>query len=175
MKTCPRCKLTKPFSAFYADKHRKGGFRIYCIPCTIEMHRNDRENNPDKFNSYTKKCRDKTKANVMTHYGNGVCLCLMCGENRLDCLTIDHINGGGTKHLKSLGLYGATFYRWLISNNYPIGYQTLCANCQLIKKMANGECRRKGTTPITASERKIMSERGAKGARSRWGTSKYKQ
>jgi len=71
------------------------------------------------------------KIEVLTHYGNGKCACIKCGFWDARALSIDHINGGGSKHIKSLG---KPFYDWLVENNYPDGYQTLCMNCQWIKK-----------------------------------------
>jgi hypothetical protein len=61
---------------------------------------------------------------VLNHYGN---TCECCGEPLVEFLTIDHINGGGNKHRKSIG--NIHFYSWLIKNNFPIGYRTLCMNC----------------------------------------------
>ena len=57
--------------------------------------------------------------------------CQHCGENVIELLTIDHINGGGNKHRKSLGQ--TNFYSWLKRNNYPIGFQILCYNCNCVK------------------------------------------
>lgn len=48
-------------------------------------------------------------------------------------LSIDHINGGGSKHTKSLNRRGVTFYLWLIKQGFPDGYQTLCYNCNFAK------------------------------------------
>lgn len=53
------------------------------------------------------------------------------------CLSIDHIKGGGNKHLK---LIKGNLYNWLIKNNFPTGFQTLCMNCQFIKRYENNEC-----------------------------------
>jgi hypothetical protein len=35
------------------------------------------------------------KKSVLHHYGNEKYECVLCGENRIVCLSIDHINGGG--------------------------------------------------------------------------------
>lgn len=79
------------------------------------------------------------KKEVLTHYGNGELKCVQCGENRLGCLTIDHINGGGNKHrIKVCKSHGSTaFYRWLKKESYPLGFQTLCMNCQFLKKFGD--------------------------------------
>jgi len=78
------------------------------------------------------------KIDVLTHYGNGKCACVRCGESRPACLSIDHINGGGTQHIKSVGI-GSNFYLWLQKNDYPDGLQTLCMNCQFVKRVENNE------------------------------------
>jgi len=80
---------------------------------------------------------------VLKYYGNGKAACIICGESRLACLSIDHIYGGGSKHRKVLGIRcSASFYRWLIKQGLPPGYQTLCMNCQFIKRAENHEVRR---------------------------------
>ena len=87
------------------------------------------------------KNRFEVKLEVFTHYGNNKCACVKCGESRLACLSIDHINGGGNKDRgKRLG---HDFYSYLRKCNYPLGFQTLCMNCQFVKKVENSELRRK--------------------------------
>lgn len=48
-------------------------------------------------------------------------------------LTIDHIDGNGAEHRRTLKRGGITFYRWLINNGFPSGFQTLCYNCNCAK------------------------------------------
>ena len=88
------------------------------------------------------------KKDILTHYGGGKCACVICGESRLACLSIDHINGGGKAHcrdIKTEGRYraGRGLYLWLKKNNYPKGYQTLCMNDQWIKRMEENEVRKR--------------------------------
>lgn len=75
------------------------------------------------------------KVVVLTHYGGGKCACVRCGFDDVRALTIDHING----RTKGDKRGGAHFYTYLIMNDYPLGYQTLCFNCQWIKKAEKGE------------------------------------
>lgn len=88
-------------------------------------------------------CRKKYHAEAvrecLIHYGNGKLACVKCGFSDERALSIDHINGGGTQERKSKG--GNTSYR-LKKANYPEGYQTLCMNCQFIKRTENNELRR---------------------------------
>jgi hypothetical protein len=68
-----------------------------------------------------KKCVDA--------YG-GSCAC--CGESRLEFLAIDHTNGGGNKWRKEMNFKrGRDTYRWLIKNNFPLGFRVLCHNCNV--------------------------------------------
>lgn len=89
---------------------------------------------------YEREYRDLRKVEVLTHYGNGKCACVQCGESRLACLSIDHIAGNGKAEKRKYGYKsGQGTYRWLKCNGYPRGYQTLCMNCQWIKRFMNNE------------------------------------
>lgn len=78
----------------------------------------------------------RIKLEVLSHYSGGPPYCLQCGIDDLDVLCIDHIDGGGEKHRRNLGvLSGSSFYSWLQRERYPEGFQVLCANCNLKKQM----------------------------------------
>jgi hypothetical protein len=84
------------------------------------------------WDKYSLEYRREQKKKVIDFYG-GKCLC--CGISNIDFLSIDHINGGGNKHRKEIGVSaGNTFYRWLIRNNFPDGFRTLCYNCNSYKE-----------------------------------------
>ena len=80
----------------------------------------------------------KRKSTVLAHYGlEGNLACVNCGFSDIRALTIDHKGGGGNKHRKAVG----NIYLYLLRNNFPSGYQTLCMNCQFIKREENHENR----------------------------------
>jgi len=90
-----------------------------------------------------RKCQYKLKVEVLTHYGNGKLACVKCGFSNLRALSIDHIDGAGGNHKRGKKkLTGLGLYTWLRLNNYPEGFQTLCMNCQYIKRVENNETRR---------------------------------
>lgn len=102
--------------------------------------------NPEKYEELKKRHRGSQrekalvlKREVLTYYGGGRLECVICSEGRLACLSIDHIHGGGTKHRKQLRAWGGLFNRWLKGGGYPNGYQTLCMNCQFVKRSDNRE------------------------------------
>lgn len=78
---------------------------------------------------------------VLTHYCGGIphCQCPGCRTTFLGFLQLDHIKGDGAKHLAPNGKYrllGGALHRWLQKNNYPEGFQVLCANCNFAKRQA---------------------------------------
>ena len=88
------------------------------------------------------------KVDVLTFYSvNGTHQCVKCGIADVDVLNIDHINGGGRKHREEISgnALGQNLYRWLKRNDYPNGYQTLCANCNLKKAI---EAKRNGRSKL---------------------------
>lgn len=89
----------------------------------------------------TKEANDNIKIEVLTNYSNGKLACVKCGFDDIRALCIDHIKGGGTKHFAEIHRYGNSFYKWLKKNGYPAGYQTLCCNCNMIKRFTDNEHR----------------------------------
>jgi len=103
-----------------------------------ERHKDDgtlRKQDPVRLAEY----RRTIKETLLTYYGGGRCACIICGESRMDCLSVDHKKGGGGVHRRSINRQGHMLYTYLIKNGYPDGYQTLCMNCQWIKRFANKE------------------------------------
>lgn len=74
--------------------------------------------------------RQKVKMEAFDAYGGPICS--HCGEDRIQCLTLDHIAQDGTKHRQNGEATGAEFYANLKRNGYPPGYRVLCQNCQRI-------------------------------------------
>ncbi len=79
---------------------------------------------------YQKQHRRRLRNEVLEEYGK---ICACCGETIHEFLAIDHTNGGGSKHRKSLFGYnvaGRDFYLWLKRQGYPKdGYRVLCHSC----------------------------------------------
>jgi hypothetical protein len=91
--------------------------QVYCRPCG------------DIHNQRELRYRSQTRKEVLNHYGSN---CACCGRPDMGVHEIDHINGGGTKHIKQLKS-GSAFYRWLKKQGFPEGFQTLCPTCNKLK------------------------------------------
>lgn len=84
--------------------------------------------------------RSRRKMDVLTHYGGTPPQCACCGENHVEFLTIDHIDGDGAEHRRAIGRgSGLATYRWLRNNGYPKGFRVLCWNCNAALHMF-GKC-----------------------------------
>lgn len=89
--------------------------------------------------------RQRTRLEVFQAYGNR---CVCCGEATTLFLTIDHINGNGNAHRKSINRSsGAGFYSWLKQHNYPPEFQLMCYNCNMGRQRNGGTCPHKGKEP----------------------------
>lgn len=159
MKYCPKCKSDKFTEEFHRDASTRSGIRSWCKQCCAIVQKERRILNPDMFRerlkesrkrhagehtsehaAYQRQWRADVKQVVLTHYGKGRCACVICGESRLACLSLDHMAGNGKQESKLLGHGGgANFYSYLRRIDYPGGYQTLCMNCQWVKRFTNTE------------------------------------
>lgn len=119
-KRCAKCTNVLPLSAFHRAKictQRARDLQGYCKSCVVTVNRLRRAN---------------LRKEVILAYGSR---CVCCGETHDEFLTIDHINGGGNAHRKTLAnMSSATFYQWLKANNFPKdGFRCLCANCNFAR------------------------------------------
>lgn len=74
------------------------------------------------------------KMEIIKHYTKGRMCCANCGLRDVKNLTVDHINGNGEKHRKTMKLSGGhSFYLWLRDLNFPPGFQILCFACNMAK------------------------------------------
>jgi hypothetical protein len=105
-----------------------------------EYFRKMKEENPDKYAAYLKKERGyekstmkRLKEKVFKHYGGDNPSCACCGENHMEFLVIDHINGDGAVQRKKEPMIRNSFYRWIVKKGYPDDLQILCYNCNRCK------------------------------------------
>ena len=86
----------------------------------------------------SRKSLRKLRIEVLTYYGNGRLACIKCGFEDERTLSVDHIVAR-KHHPEQGGSTGTSLYRWLRSQGYPLGYQTLCMNCNWIKRREEKE------------------------------------
>ena len=73
----------------------------------------------------------RIRLEALNHYSHGELKCACCGEREYKFLCLDHIDGGGTQHRKSLG--SKYILSYLKQAGWPEGYQVLCHNCNMAK------------------------------------------
>jgi len=144
LKRCQKCGEVKPLSEFSRDASSCDGQARVCKACNRRYYQANRarvlarmhlyyEANPEAAKERVRRWEQNLRPTVFAHYGE-VCACCGTSEN----LTIDHIAGDGAAHRRELfgnsRKAGAKFYAWLIKNNFPPGYQTLCHSCNNSKR-----------------------------------------
>jgi len=87
-----------------------------------------RQKNKEHRRDYQNQWNAKLKLEVLSHYSGNLPKCACCGEAVIEFLTIDHMDDNGAENRKITG-HGSKFYKWLVKNNFPEGYQVLCYNC----------------------------------------------
>jgi hypothetical protein len=169
MRTCKKCRETKPLSEFEVCNKERGWRRWECRSCTAKRVRAWTEKSKDRIRAYMRQWhvehRDEAIARAaawsaahperrrqislahyyrlqheaMLAYGGYRCRC--CGETEPMFLTIDHVNNDGARHREEIGsLGGARFYRWLRDRGFPLGFQVLCMNCNHGRHRNGGVC-----------------------------------
>ena len=142
-KRCSRCKRIKKIDEFYfgeEGKNKRWKHEAACKKCRDRYSYEWRIKNPEKYKQMVRRSAQKCRIEVLTHYSHGIPKCSCCGEREIKFLQIDHINGGGSKDRKKNKVRGGQpFYYFLKRNNYPKGFQVLCANCNLAK-WSYGQC-----------------------------------
>jgi hypothetical protein len=108
-----------------------------CTGCK-KIHLDRYYANRDRYCEKARDRRKRLKLAACNAYGGAVCAC--CQESHIEFLSIDHINGDGAAHRRSLvtekgwkskpnAFSGSHFYLWLKKNKYPPGFRVLCYNC----------------------------------------------
>ena len=87
--------------------------------------------------AYAREWKRKLRTSIIERMGGK---CVRCGFADHRALQVDHIHGGGEKERRSYAnLY--QFFKTLAVNIDSSKYQLLCANCNTIKRIENGEHR----------------------------------
>jgi predicted nucleic-acid-binding Zn-ribbon protein len=113
-------------------KERKKYMRAYCQKWYAK--------NKERQLAYMRGYFHRQKVEVLSHYSATV-TCQRCGFSDVRALSVDHVNGGGRRHIKEIQRSGSSFYHWLKQHKYPPGFQVLCMNCQWIKRSEKHEVR----------------------------------
>lgn len=123
----PCAKCHKPITQENAVPRAlpRKGLLPYCKPCRNKRSRDQHQKNPERRREVDKRHRDYLKETVIKGYG-GKCKC--CGESTPEFLAIDHVNGGGNVHRKTV-TSPTEMRRLVIKLGFPKEYRLLCHNC----------------------------------------------
>lgn len=118
------------------EKHPElAGLRVEstraCVGCKRERVSKWKKDNSSKSAASAQRSKQKIKDLVFEHYGKK---CSCCGFDDMRALSIDHTNQDGAEHRKNVlkSTSSDKLYRWLVANDFPKEFRTLCYNCQII-------------------------------------------
>ena len=135
------CKECREAAERKLEHRRQSGL---CVTCgeKVESGFKRCKKHLEHFGQKSKQWRLELRKTIIDHYSGGTNKCACCEEPELDFLTIDHIGGGGSKHVRDIskGKASDKFYRWLLTNNFPDGFQVLCWNCNCGRAKHKGVC-----------------------------------
>lgn len=89
-----------------------------------------REKNPHAFRERARVRKAKTRAALLAFYGDK---CARCGFTDRRALTLDHVLNNGSEERRKMSQPG--IYRRALMVEFRAEYQTLCMNCQFIKRV----------------------------------------
>lgn len=119
-------------NAEYRKKHRPQ------INANVRRYRDEKRKDPkfrERESEQTRAAYVRLRTRLFEMYGS-VCQC--CGETERAFMELDHVNGGGGKHLTETS--PVTVYRQILRAGYSAEYQLLCANCNRGRQRAGGIC-----------------------------------
>lgn len=94
------------------------------------LMRKYRAENPEKNRQISRKAKAALRQKVLDAYGRK---CTRCGFSDERALTLDHILNNGAQERKAIGERGV--YLRCLKIEHRTEYQTLCMNCQFIKRV----------------------------------------
>lgn len=106
---------------------------LLCKTCRGKGQKAYYKSHKEECNRLSRQRNDMLRLRVFRHYSGEPPYCALCGENDPLVLNLDHIDGGGEQHRQSINKMGHSFYYWIRQQEYPTGYQVLCANCNTRK------------------------------------------
>jgi hypothetical protein len=125
-KTCHLCGEANPKNFYERNQST-------CKRCMIGNANQEHKKEPSYFSDRRKELRTE----LLGLLGSK---CVKCGFSDIRALQVDHIHGGGSKHLRRSG--GSVSYYTAMIKAIKLGvdcYQLLCASCNWIKRYENNE------------------------------------
>ena len=119
-----------------------------------EVMRSLRKKHPEKYRSQSRKSKARLKEQVFDKYGRK---CVRCGFDDVRALTLDHVLNNGSDERAEHGERGV--YRRALLDAHTSEYQTLCMNCQFIKRVEAG--RQNQINPQWCASHGISSSNGS--------------
>jgi hypothetical protein len=104
------CKVhgNQSLDKYYVNQW-KGRTLIQCKACVSKIVKGNPNYLSEQSKAKARRLLREVRQEVLSHYSNGKMCCAICGEDHYECLALDHIKGGGTKHRREATNYWKDF------------------------------------------------------------------
>jgi hypothetical protein len=126
-KTCSLCGKIKLMPDFHKCKITPDGLDYRCKECAKQRAADYYKANADHIRQHVVNRNQAIRVEVLRAYGGATCA--HCGETRLSCLTLDHIEQNGAEKRREGEKVGAVLHAELKRLKFPSGFRVLCSNC----------------------------------------------
>lgn len=140
-KSCVRARAKSPKDVtrrqkWVKKKYREDpNFRNKKRASEAERYKRD----PERVRERVRERRRRLKREVLAHYSDGGRpTCVLCGEDDLRFLALDHLAGDGAEHRRENPSILGNPYSWAKVNGLPPLFRTLCHNCNFLEHHVPG-------------------------------------
>lgn len=141
------------FYVHLIKKNFPANLSVKCMSCNISREDNGVCFHKGKTSLVLSSSWEELRNKVIGYYSKGKFVCACCGECERSVLQIDHPNNDGYAHRAKIGV--SKLYQWLVNNNFPIGFEVLCASCNFSKFLGKGVCAHKRSVINLTSETSV--------------------
>jgi hypothetical protein len=128
MKTCSRCKTSKPYTDFNKESKSKDGYQYQCRQCKAALHQEHHAQRIESIKASQQKRVDAARTYVVQWFQTHPCV--DCGNTDIRVLEFDHVSGQKVKGVARLVRDGYT----LETVKREIAKcEVRCRNCHTIK------------------------------------------
>lgn len=126
------------YNTTYMKQKREGLIGPFTSEDGPDWQQRNRDHHLAQKRASTNRRRKEVVLEALRYYSDGEPKCYCCGEDILLLLSLDHIDGGGTKHRKESKITHTS--NWAKRNGWPKIFRVACHSCNLGAHLNGGVC-----------------------------------
>lgn len=126
------------YGTSYMKQRREGLIGPFTSADGLDWQERNREDYLKQKRVNTNRRRKEVLLEALKVYGGEAPACYCCGETVVMLLSLDHIEGGGSKQRRETG--NTRTYEWAKRNNWPAIFRVACHSCNFGAHLNGGVC-----------------------------------